>query len=356
MTDKQIDEAFHHWYPRFLASGVDYNDLQRIIADMESWDDWCRAWSAVAAEHEAQAETALAAGHRQTATEAFMRATILYHFANAVFYRDPAQKKAAHLKKLACYAQAAPYLNPPAERLEIPFEDTSLPAYFRRPAGAGPHSCVILVCGSDSVKEQEGEWEDTLLARGMATLSFDGPGQGEMWYRMKMRLDYEASVVALVDYLLTRAEVDAGRIGLLGHSMGGYLGARSVAREQRIRTGVLLSPFFERGPWDNMSVFLKTGYQRLFGTADEAETRAIANQLTLVDMAHKITCPLLLIHGTQDTLTPAANSERLAAATSGPVELQILEGAKHVGNNMVYRVRPLAADWLMEQLEANGGG
>lgn len=350
--DRQIDEAFHHWYPRFLASGIDYNDLQRIIANMDTWDDWCRAWSAVAAEHEAQAEAADAAGHRQTATDAYARATMYYHFANAIFYQDPAQKKAAHLKKVECYARAAPYLNPPAERLEIPYRDTSLPAYLRLPHGPGPHPCVILVCGSDSVKEQEGEWEKVLLERGMATLSFDGPGQGEMWYRMRMPLDYETAAVALVDYLVTRPEIDPDRIGLLGHSMGGYLGARSVALEKRIRGAALLSPYYERGEWDRLSVFLKTGYQRLFGAKDEAETRAIIKQLNLHDVAPKITCPLLLIHGTEDTLTPAENSRRLAAASSGPAEVVILEGAKHVGNNMVYRVRPLAADWLMDLLDA----
>ncbi len=349
-TDRQIDEAFHHWYPRFLASGVDYNDLQRIIGAMSGWDDWCRAWSAVAAEHESQAQAAEAANHRRTATEAYLRATIYYHFANAIYYRDPEQKKAAHLKKVDCFGRAAPYLQPPALRLEIPFEDTTLPAFLRVPDMDEPAPCVILVCGSDSVKEQETEWEEVLLKRGMATLSFDGPGQGEMWYRQKMRLDYEEAVVAVMDFLQARPELDAGRIGLLGHSMGDYLGARAVARDPRIRAAVLLSPFYERGAWDSLSVFLRTGYQRLFGARDEAETRAIIQQLHLRDIAPNIRCPLLLIHGTQDTLTPAENSQRLAAAVSGPVDLQLLEGGKHVGNNMVYRVRPMAGDWLMDRL------
>ena len=55
MSDKQVQEAFYHWMPRFMANNVDYNDLQRIQANMESWDDWCRAWSEVGAEHEALA-------------------------------------------------------------------------------------------------------------------------------------------------------------------------------------------------------------------------------------------------------------------------------------------------------------
>jgi 2,6-dihydroxypseudooxynicotine hydrolase len=76
----------------------------------------------------------------------------------------------------------------------ILYENTSLPAYLRLPDGEGPHPCVILVCGLDSVKEQELHWEEELVHRGIATLSFDGPGQGEMWFRMKTRADVFVSL------------------------------------------------------------------------------------------------------------------------------------------------------------------
>lgn len=350
-NDKQVQEAFYHWMPRFMANNVDYNDLQRIKARLESWDDWCRVWSAMGAEHEALAEAALAANHRQTATEAYQRATIYYHFANAIFYRDKAQKEAAHQKKMACFAQAAPYLDPPSQRLEIPFEGTSLPAYFRQPAGPGPHPCVILVCGLDSVKEQETEWEDALLKRGLATLSFDGPGQGEMWPRMKLRLDYEASVVAIVDYLAARPEIDAGRIGLLGHSMGGHFGARAAAGESRLAAAVLIAGFFA-WDWDKMSVFVRNGLQHLFDTDTEAETKALAAQLNLEDVAANIRCPLLIMHGSKDTLIPADDAHRLANAVSGPTEVVIYEEGNHVMNNFVYKMRPQAADWLADRLVA----
>ena len=349
-NDRQIKEAFHHWMPRFMASNVDYSDLQRMIGKLESWDDWCRVWSQMGAEHEALAEAAVATGHRVTATEAYLRATIYYHFGNAIFYRDMAQKEAAHFKKVECYAKAAPFLKPPAQRLEIPFETTSLPAYLRLPAGAGPHSLVILVCGSDSVKEQETQWEDALLARGIATLSFDGPGQGEMWYRMKMRLDFEVSVVALVDYLVKRDDIDARRIGLLGHSMGGYLGARAAAREHRLSAAVLIAPFFERKPWEKLSGFLQAGYQHITGSANEAEARAFVEELTLADVAGDIRCPILIIHGTKDTLTPLDHAERLAAATTCPTELLVFPEGNHVVTNFVYKMRPAAADWLADRL------
>jgi 2,6-dihydroxypseudooxynicotine hydrolase len=354
--DKQVQEAFYHWMPRFIANNVDYSDLQRIKARLESWDDWRRVWSEAGAEHEALAEAAVEAGHPITGAEAYKRAAIYYHFANAIFYRDKAQKQAAHRQKLACFAKAVPYFNPPSQRLEIPFEDTSLPAYFRAPDGPGPHPCVIMVCGLDSVKEQETEWEEELLRRGMATLSFDGPGQGEMWERMKLRLDFEEAVVAVVDYLSSREEIDASRLGLIGHSMGGYFGARAAAREQRLAAAVLLAGFFELPPWEKMSVFMRAGLQHIFDAASEAEAAALAQQLSLADVADKIRCPILIIHGAKDTLIPATDAQRLAEATTCPTELVIYEEGNHSMNNFVYKMRPQVVDWLADRFVSKVAG
>lgn len=348
--DKQVQEAFYHWMPRFMANSVDYNDLQRIRARLASWNDWCRIWSEMGAEHEAQAEEAARAGHRVTATEAYRRAAIYYHFANAIFYQDPAQKEAAHRKKVACFAKAAPYFDPPSQRLEIPFEDTSLPAYFRLPEGPGPHPCVIMVCGLDSVKEQETEWEEALLKRGMATLSFDGPGQGEMWSRMKLRLDYEQAIVAIVDYLSGQKEIDASRLGLVGHSMGGYFGARAAAREHRLAAAVLIAGFFASRAWDEMSTFMRAGLQHMFGVKTEAEARGLAGKLTLEDAAAQIRCPLLIMHGAKDTLIPLEEAHRLAGAATCPTELVIYEEGNHSMNNFVYKMRSHVADWLADRL------
>jgi len=56
--DSQVALVLSHMTPRYLATGVDPNDLQRLVARIERWDDWCRIWCAEAARHENLAQEA----------------------------------------------------------------------------------------------------------------------------------------------------------------------------------------------------------------------------------------------------------------------------------------------------------
>ena len=88
-------------------------------------------------------------------------------------------------------------------------------------------------------------YERTFLARGMATLAFDGPGQGEGEYEFAIRGDYEAPVDASSTGSRRRADLDAARIGLWGVSLGGYYAPRAAAFERRVKACIALS-----GPYD----------------------------------------------------------------------------------------------------------
>jgi hypothetical protein len=70
-----------------------------------------------------------------------------------------------------------------------------------------------------STKEEHHSMENVFLRRGLATFSFDGPGQGETGFKAAMPVDFERSTSAVIDYLLTLASVDATRVGLYGQSL-----------------------------------------------------------------------------------------------------------------------------------------
>ncbi|RKL01743.1 hypothetical protein BFJ71_g5072 [Fusarium oxysporum] len=75
-----------------------------------------------------------------------------------------------------------------------------------------------------------------ILERGMNVITYEGPGQPTV--RRKQNLgfihEWEKVVTPVVDYLLTRPEVDPKSIGLLGYSFGGMLAPRAAAFEHRL--------------------------------------------------------------------------------------------------------------------------
>ena len=110
---------------------------------------------------------------------------------------------------------------------------------------------MLLVPGLDSTKEEFFRLENVFLDRGMATLSMDGPGQGESGYDLPIRADYDVAVTAVLDAIGGRNDLDLDRVGLLGVSLGGYYAPRVLAFEPRVKAGVGLSgPYRFSDIWD----------------------------------------------------------------------------------------------------------
>jgi 2,6-dihydroxypseudooxynicotine hydrolase len=59
-----------------------------------------------------------------------------------------------------------------------------------------------------------------------------------------------------------------------------------------------------------------------------------------------------IVGGRLDRVIPPDHPERLAAAVSGPVTLNMVEDGGHVANNRPYKYRAQAADWLSHHLSA----
>ena len=165
MADPRVQAAITHWAGRFVANGIDYNDFVRTTGAISRWDEWLDAWSATAEGHVALAESALAAGHRRSAGEAYL----------------------------------------------------------------------LLIPGLDSTKEEFFHWESVFLDRGMATLSLDGPGQGETGFALNIRPDYDVAVAAILDAVADRPRLDQDRIGAVGVSLGGHYVIRAAAFEPRLK-------------------------------------------------------------------------------------------------------------------------
>jgi len=352
MPDARVQSAIAHWAPRFVSNGVPLTDFEEVTAGIERWEEWCRAWSARAAVHEELGRKALADGYKLSAGEHLTRAAVCYHFSKFVFVVDYEQMKGAHRRAVECRNLALPLISPPGERVMIPYEGKHLAGNLRKPAGAVKPPVVVMCMGLDSTKEEMDSNENVFLARGLATLTFDGPGQGEGEYDFAIRGDYEVAVKAVLDYVGTRGDLDAARVGVWGVSLGGYYAPRAAAFDKRIKACIALSgPFEWVEYYDRLPELTRNTFRVRSRSRTEVEARERAATLTLKNVAQNITCPLFVVAGKQDGIVPWQEGERLAAAASGPVVRCFIDDGNHVANNRGYRYRSQSADWMAQRLD-----
>jgi dipeptidyl aminopeptidase/acylaminoacyl peptidase len=350
LKDPRVASAISHWAPRFVSNGVLLADFEDVTGALERWEDWCAAWSARAAVHEGLGRDALKDGFRLTASEHLIRAAIYYHFAKFVFVQDAKQMRAAHMKAVECYRDGVAHARPPGERVAIAFEGTTMYAVLRKPEGVARPPVLIMAPGLDSTKEEIHAYEEPFLARGIAVLAFDGPGQGEAEYEIPICGDYERAAKAVVDWIERQPGLDAEKVAIWGVSLGGYYAPRAAAYEKRIKACIALSgPFDWARIWDALPDLTRETFRVRSHSMDQNAARRKAAELTMQDAAPRITCPIFIVTGRQDRLVPAAHAEQLAKAVSGPVELLIVEDGGHNANNRPYRYRSRTADWLAGQ-------
>jgi 5-aminopentanamidase len=352
-TDERVAAANAHWAARFIANGTSYSDFQATMARIAAWDDWCREWGRTGQYYERLAEAAQEKGRALTAGEAWRRAALCWHWGKFVFVDDLDQQRAAHDRTVACFRRGAATLSPPAQPVRIPYANTSLAAYLRVPETDGEKPpVVIMMPGLDSTKEELQASAEYMLARGLAIIAVDGPGQGEAEYDLPIEPAYEKVATAVADFLAGRDDIDPARIGGFGVSLGGYYAARAAAYEPRIKAAVALAgPYRWSLDWDILPPQTRATFQRRSGAATPEQAREKLSQLTLEDAAARITTPLLVAAGGRDRLVPTYHAERLAREAPG-AELYLDPDGSHGLTNHAFESRSKMSDWLAAHLQS----
>ncbi len=350
--DAKIRAAREHWMIRFTAAGVPVTDFIEVTHSIDKWDDWCAAWSERAAMHEATGRACLAASSNLAAAAHLSTAALEYHFAKFLFTHDAKQMRAAHMKAVECRSLALPHLSPPGERVAIPFEGKHLYGYLRKPLGAaGPQPVLLIVSGMDSTKEEQHNYEQLFLERGIATLSFDGPGQGEGEYDWPIRHTFEEPVAAVIDWVEKRMDLDADRLGISGSSMGGYYAPRAAAFEKRVKAAIANGGAYSViENFDQRPQTLKDAYKLRTHSGSVEEAREKTRPFNLEGVASRVTCPIFIIAGENDTITRWQDAERVSKEVKGPCVFLLLPEGIHVGHNRGHLWRTQCADWMAEQL------
>jgi dienelactone hydrolase len=341
----------------------------------EATEAFFRSWCALADTLVELAEDDEKRHRSRSAGAKYGRAAVYYQTAERMQAHGFEPRKAAYRKALHSFGRYLELTEQPAERVEIPYGEASLPGILVRPDVAGPVPCVLFFNGLDSTKEQiygTGTPAE-LRRRGIATLIVDTPGAGEALRLRGLTAtpDTERWAAACIDYLTTRPDVDEGMVGMLAWSLGGYYGPRATAFEPRIRFGAAWGANYDwgqvqlqrlRNQGDRPVPHYWEHVQWVWGCQDLDEFLALAPTITLRGVADRIRVPFLVVHGEHDRQIPVRYAHDLFddLVHSPKRELKIFTeregGVEHCSIDNLPVVRDYICDWIDETVRELSSG
>ena len=349
---------------------VKQEDVEQVVKNITSLDPdlWGREWGKFGAKYEALAGEQESHGKKKAAGETYYLAYEYYRIGRYPVPSSPDKMK-CYEGALRTFLKAAPTMDPPLERIEIPFEGKKVVGYLQVPGGAIRPPVVMHWGGVDGWKEDRRTNNDVLLKMGLACFTIDMPGTGE---NPCLGNDprAERTFSAAMDYLETRADIDGKRIACMGGSFGGYWAAKLAHVEAKRLSGAVnwgagVHRTFQE-EWLRPALTV-TASQYLMGPASLLDARSYifransleetlktAPSLSLVTqgLIDQPCAPLLCINGKEDDQHPISDLYLLAEHGS-PKDLRIIAGAGHMGrikgqsNDEVVNI---VTKWLQEKL------
>jgi len=191
---------------------------------------------------------------------------------------------------------------------------------------------------------------------GLAALRFDFRGSGDSAGEFRdMTVSREiADAAAAFDYLSSRSEVDAGRLAVLGLSLGGCVAACLAGRERRVRALVLwAATAHPERSFDRLRP--EFGEQDLLDFGGWGLGRAFLEDLPKVDPLAEVrrySGPALVVHGERDESVPASDATDYHRALGGRGQLHLVSGADHVFSSLAWQSEAVAVSrgFLVESL------
>jgi dienelactone hydrolase len=338
-------------------------DAAGTQAFRETWSQMADKLCDLAAEDEA-------AGRLLSAGEKYNRAATYLLTCERLQAHGAPGRMALYQRFLEVFARGLQLSQENCERVTIAYEGKELSALYVRAEGVqGPAPTLVQVNGLDSTKEMKYRvglpaW---LAKRGVSSLIVDQPGTGEALrlHGLTARFDSEHWASRVVDWLETRPEVDAKRIGMEGVSLGGYYSPRAVAFEPRFACGVAWGANHD---WRDVQ---KRRLQRegnlpvphywahvcwVWGAKDIDDFMRIAEDVHLDGVLDRIRVPFLVTHGEKDSQIPLQWAHRTyeQLVNSPKRELKVFTeregGCQHSSFDNSINAGHYIADWVAQAL------
>ena len=317
----------------------------------------------VAERRERWARAAEDSGHPLSAGPHWYAAAQLWALACWPVWEDDALAAALDEKKNAAYLSWADTADHTVERVDVPFGDRTLPAWFHVPAGAtGPLPTVLACGGMDAPREiVVARVGDPWLRRGFAVLAVDGPGQGEAAISGVHVSDtaWIDAGEALVAWLRARPEVDDDRLVCTGTSFGSFWMTQVAATQPVFRGCSVALPVFEPGAgtiFGSAAPSFKARHMWMAGLwHDEPAFDRMVAGYDLRPLIERMAVPWHVVGGGADELSPPSWVQEMARRCPAPSSVTTYAGARHSMTETPAAAlgppwRGLTVDWLEDRV------
>ena len=348
-------------------AGIKPDDARAAIARIDSLerDVWAAAWSSNGERYMAQAQS-LENTSPQAARDAYYHAWHNFSTGRWPSEKLSPGKQKAYERSLAAFQNYGKLLDPPIETVRFAFEGKEVIAYLRLPRGVRPAPIVFGINGLDSRKEDVIARVDDFLKHGIGVFAIDMPGTGQS--PLLVDVGAERVFSAALDWLQTRADVDAKRIVVQGRSWSGYWAALMAYTEKnRIRGavvhGVGIHGFFQP-EWQKKSFSTREylfdifpARASVYGVTSEKDYLAYGPKLSLATRGFldKPAAPMLVVNGERDTQQPIADLY-LLMKHGDPKDVWVNPAGGHMGRSQEWPSRDIfekvVLPWIVHKLEA----
>jgi pimeloyl-ACP methyl ester carboxylesterase len=232
------------------AIGECYATISTVAdGDVQGWAD---AWENTARRIQETATRVESEGHAISASEAYLRASTYWRAAAFFMERGNPNRVTFWNRQRECFRSSMRLAGVLCETVDIPFEnEKSLPGYFIKVSATNePRATSIILPGGDTTAEEHYLMSGkAAVARGYNVLLVEIPGQRGAYYsdpELTFRPDIDVQFGYIIDYVLSRDDVEPEHVALSGYSMGGLFAPRAAAGEKRIKAVVAscLTPSF----------------------------------------------------------------------------------------------------------------
>lgn len=345
---------------RRTECNCDCNGKTFEMVPMDQREDFCLVATELGDRNTAYAEKMEAEGNILTAANFYSRACACYRIADYALHGLDDERVNVYQKLLATFKRSKELSSDNFEIIEIPFEDTSIPAYFCIPDNCPSDTPVLVfIPGATGFKEENYASAYAFYQRGIPFIIFDGPGQGESLYFRKMFYtvdNYEKACKAVIDFVKADDRV-GDKVALYGISYGGYLAARCACFLNDdicgliVRGGCAKTDDLTRHPWVGKEDFYLYGFMEKFNEYDIEKAKEISSAMTCEDYLSNITVPTLIIHSAVDPILGTEGAKKIYNDISSTDKYYAeFPGGSHCCMDQHDTVSQLAADWMGKRM------